>query len=1023
MLNLSTALILPLTKVLLKSWLGDLAAELGTNVAKIGLSRLNDPTALRKARQEAEATAASVIQSLQSFYTNERVDDAALEQAAFELAETVERHVDAAFLVHQRMDTDEIRRRLIDVRAPEDIYEGTGPEQELYVSLVDALAPRLRAVAPMLPNYDLELDTAILKDLATVAKDSAEVLSSLERIEVKLEQIASHKADGRSRYEAAYLKAVRDQLDYVEILGLDVERTRRDVPLTVAYLSLTTSTGELGKLDCESLLDLLPALGNRLIVEGPAGSGKSTLLRWIAVQAAAYSRDGVDTRWARLHQIAEKIGVQISAEILADYENSAHQRLSTLQKSSNFTVIDWDRINKIQMSVASASADITSIANRTDIIDQLWKVLKVASWREHVPFLVRLRHLKSGLPKPEDLPLHLSEALGHPPESWTRDVLSRGGALLLIDGVDEVPEGDARNNILNSIDGYLQQYEKCPVIIASRPKTFDTARLQEQGFVRASVDDLTTAQQLLFIDKWHEALATKLANLAITDAKTEILKIGEQLKRSLERQTHIARLADSPLLCAGICALHERNPDTLPNNEWDICAKLTEMLVELRDRHHGRQQPVRLDQFGPTYQVPYEDKRTVLARLAEAMVSQQLSTLPRIEALHHVRRALRELRNPEGIDAKEFLGALEARSGILRSAGNRRNDEAPGGCDDFEDAVEFAHNTLKSWLAALHYLNEGKPRELPACALTSGYDQVIVSAAAAPEHRPYVSKLTQSLLDRAQEQDDSENRRTLLNLVARCAAVATSLPKDLRQQIDDSLPSLFPPRNFDEAQKLASLGAVAVRHLGPHNHVSTETASAIVRCLALIRTNEAQRTARSYLARDESIVVAEMADILNPLEIPTVYRAATTPKNWASVPERIRARIKDLGPMRNHTFPEVQWLCLSGTDLADISCLDDSFSNLKWLDLSGTKVVDISAIAQLKKLVSVSLAEVPVQNISTLAFLPNLKWLDLRGTQVSDIEPLLGLPGRVTIDLSRTGVSAKDIDALRQRSPRSAVWC
>lgn len=53
MLNLSTALILPLTKLLLKSWLGDVAAELGTNVAKIGISRLNDHAALRSARQQA----------------------------------------------------------------------------------------------------------------------------------------------------------------------------------------------------------------------------------------------------------------------------------------------------------------------------------------------------------------------------------------------------------------------------------------------------------------------------------------------------------------------------------------------------------------------------------------------------------------------------------------------------------------------------------------------------------------------------------------------------------------------------------------------------------------------------------------------------------------------------------------------------------------------------------------------------------------------------------------------------------
>jgi hypothetical protein len=40
------------------------------------------------------------------------------------------------------------------------------------------------------------------------------------------------------------------------------------------------------------LLDALPFLGGRLLIEGAAGSGKSTLLRWTAIQAADEVKSG-----------------------------------------------------------------------------------------------------------------------------------------------------------------------------------------------------------------------------------------------------------------------------------------------------------------------------------------------------------------------------------------------------------------------------------------------------------------------------------------------------------------------------------------------------------------------------------------------------------------------------------------------------------------------------------------------------------------------------------------------------------
>jgi len=57
-------------------------------------------------------------------------------------------------------------------------------------------------------------------------------------------------------------------------------------------LSLTTNVVGIGRLGYNRLLDALPFLGGRLLIEGAAGSGKSTLLRWTAIQAADEVKSG-----------------------------------------------------------------------------------------------------------------------------------------------------------------------------------------------------------------------------------------------------------------------------------------------------------------------------------------------------------------------------------------------------------------------------------------------------------------------------------------------------------------------------------------------------------------------------------------------------------------------------------------------------------------------------------------------------------------------------------------------------------
>ena len=305
MIDLASALIAPLAKLFLKSCLGEVPADIGDNLLKLGFERFGDWSKARAAKQLAERTAAGVVTSLERFFESEHVDPNLIEVAAADLGTTVGNHVGAAFLVDHKLHVEAIEAGLLKARPIEKIYLHDEPERDLYVRLVKALAPRLRAIAPKLPHYQVERDAEFFAEFAALADGLDKILAAIADIKPTIEKTAAGVDELVKRpeqlakgYEADYLKALCARLNRVEIIGLTVDEPAREGELEVAYLSLRTRLGLLGEtqsIDFATMLTLLPALGNRVLIEGPAGSGKSTLLRWAAIQAARFRRSEAGT--------------------------------------------------------------------------------------------------------------------------------------------------------------------------------------------------------------------------------------------------------------------------------------------------------------------------------------------------------------------------------------------------------------------------------------------------------------------------------------------------------------------------------------------------------------------------------------------------------------------------------------------------------------------------------------------------------------------------------------------------------
>ena len=1028
MLGLLFSLVEPVSKVLLKAWLGDASAEIGGGLVKYALDVLKDRGKATSAAKQALKIAEELVRNIETSIDREGITGDVLEPAKIELALTLNQHLDTGVLIGGALKPPDVEKALLAARPVDSIFKSGEPERNAYLMLVRLIAPRLCALAPSLPDYAKERDTVLLSQMFETTQNAQEILQNVHEIgrEVSdirsdLREIGNREARQKAIYEGEYRRAVVNALDYVEILGLpDLGRESRESKLSVAYLSLTTNTSGIGQRSFGDLLDLLPLLGGRLLIEGPAGSGKSTLLRWTAIQAATGDSTDLGVSFFR-HWSPSFLNIfpwstyKDELSKLSWFPDPLEDKFAffncrpalSIFKSGIQPIKDQFPLMRptiIPQSLGWLKEGDDPDASQKNLVQQVMEKFGAinANWRRTAPFQIRLRHLEGGLPAPEDLPAHLSSALGKPPEGWVRDQLAEGRAMLLIDGVDEVPEGAQREAALNGIRDYAHIYDKCLLIVASRPAAVDRKFFSDLGFVFAGINELSTKQRDAFIDNWHRAFAT---NIRRSPDDVELTNIASELKTALRLQPHLALLATNPLLCAGICALHERNRNALPKSEWDLCAKLTEMLADQRDRSSSeRQRPLRLEAFPPAYNLSYPVRRSVLARLADAMVSQQLSALPRSEAIEHVMAMLGGLKDAEGLTADTLLDALIARSGVLRAASIARPPDEVQRRAGSTDAIEFSHNTLKAWLASLYCLELNKPAELAAKPLASELAQVIVFAAGAPTHKSYTENLIKALLDRSARQSDPVERRNTEIVALRCDASAPNLDPALREVLARTADNLFPPKTFEEAQQLAVLGSAAVPRLAVANP-SIPEAAACIRCLRLIASDSARRALIDYRGSENPNALEELAQIYDPLILPSIVKAIQDFKLWAQVPKSIKERIEDLVAIKS--IPYLKHVFLSDTKIKNLSDLS-SHSLLRQLDISRTPVSDISTISAFADLESLNLDDTSVSSLEPVVKLPKLGILYLNGVD-ADLSPLqrcgslwsLRVGGTASVDMSQ----------------------
>jgi Sulfatase-modifying factor enzyme 1 len=168
-----------------------------------------------------------------------------------------------------------------------------------------------------------------------------------------------------------------------------------------------------------------------------------------------------------------------------------------------------------------------------------------------------------------------------PPPGLTGNLLKAhlkaGTALLLLDGLDEVPVSETRDGItiyprellLTGLADALVGWQKAKnrILLTSRPYGLDEAGLHRLGLSYAALELLPRPLQELFVSRWFHALGRR--------------DLIPRLIDDIRGRGDLAPLVENPMLLTAICVLHHSGY-LLPEDRYELYKRITNNVLHHR---------------------------------------------------------------------------------------------------------------------------------------------------------------------------------------------------------------------------------------------------------------------------------------------------------------------------------------------------------------------------------------------------------------------------------------------------------
>jgi formylglycine-generating enzyme required for sulfatase activity len=146
-----------------------------------------------------------------------------------------------------------------------------------------------------------------------------------------------------------------------------------------------------------------------------------------------------------------------------------------------------------------------------------------------------------------------------------------GGALLLLDGLDEV-EVEARRGVLDAVTDFALTYQHLPILVTCRVYAYQESQWQLTAFEQATLSPFDEGRIDHFIGSWY-AEVTRMGLMSATEAGERAARLREAVRRP-----DLRALAPNPLLLTMMALLHS-SWGRLPEDRVQLYSEIVELLL------------------------------------------------------------------------------------------------------------------------------------------------------------------------------------------------------------------------------------------------------------------------------------------------------------------------------------------------------------------------------------------------------------------------------------------------------------
>ncbi|MEV6756730.1 NACHT domain-containing protein [Streptomyces sp. NPDC051214] len=479
---------------------------------------------------------------------------------------------------------------------------------------------------------------------------------------------------------------------------------------------------------------------------------------------------------------------------------------------------------------------------------------KLAHFNGLIPFVIPMRALRAqglGFPGPSQLAQVARLMADDPPAGWAYRVLEAGRALLLVDGLDEVPEED-RESARRWLIDLLERFDQVRCMVTMRPMA-----------VAGDGDWLGVRQEVLsvrllrmrdadiqeFVHVWHRAARLELSSSSNDHA--ELTRLERDLARQFATNSALRDLAHTPLLCAVICALHRRRRGLLPTSRNDLYQGALAMLLGSRDALRGVVAPEGI-------RIEAKEHELLLQRIATWLVRNGQSQLSYGQAEGQLRKALSGMPRVAGQGSVErILRHVLSRSGLLQERA--------------EGSIQFIHRTFQDYLAAKEFRESDHLGELLQHASEQEWEDV-VQLTAGQCNRSELRQILEPLVALG-DKASAWAQWKLHMLAAKCALTAVYLDEDIRDAVASRVKALMPPTSTTQSTELAKLGPYVLPFLPAAETMSEDHQLLVLDILYKIGTPDCLPLVRSFAEQSSATVRQAILEAWDAYPVSTTHYA------------------------------------------------------------------------------------------------------------------------------------------------------